>query len=355
MPKRNKSGSNARTKKSRINKVENQDNKVNNPAMPLLMILIFVLVVSNAMFIFYFQDSISSIKGLDGVGDGDYNPEINTRDFSKVVNNVYFSLLPRTNYIYEGETEKGLERIEVYVTEDTRAVMGVETRVVWDRVWLNGDLIKDTKDWYAQDNQGNVWYFGEESKELIDGNVVSYAGSWEAGVDGAKPGIIMLGEPKQEEKYRQEYYKGEAEDMGEVLSLGETVETPYRTFYDCLKTKDWNPFEPGGDEHKYYCPTTGNLVLEVGLEDGERVELIDVQYDVEPTPEETHRQELKIKITEEEAKEIALKEVPGVVIDVSIEKNFGKPAYVVEIDAERGPETDVIVEIESGEIVEVER
>ncbi len=116
--------------------------------------------------------------------------------------------------------------------------MGVNTIVVWDRVWLNDELIEDTKDWYAQDKYGNVWYFGEDSKEYEDGKVVSTEGSWEAGVDNAKPGIIMKANPVIGESYRQEYYKGEAEDMADVVALGVKVKVKYGSFSDCLQTRD---------------------------------------------------------------------------------------------------------------------
>jgi len=107
----------------------------------------------------------------------EYNPQINPADFTTNVDNKYFTLTPGRILVYEGETEDSTEHIEVYTTYETKIVLGVETVVVWDRVWLEGDLIEDTKDWYAQDREGNVWYFGEDSKELVDGKVVSHAGS----------------------------------------------------------------------------------------------------------------------------------------------------------------------------------
>ena len=126
--------------------------------------------------------------------------------------------------------------------------MGVTTIVVWDRVWLNNELIEETYDWYAQDKEGNVWYFGEDSKEYENGMVVSTKGSWEAGVDGAKPGIIMEAHLRVGESYRQEYYKGEAEDMADVVAVGVTVTIPYGTFEDCLKTRNWSQIDPNLNE-----------------------------------------------------------------------------------------------------------
>lgn len=283
-------------------------------------------------------------------------PKINPSDFISSITNKYFNLTPGKIFVYEGKTEDGTERVEVYVTNETKEVMGVKATVVWDRVWLNGELIEDTKDWFAQDKEGNVWYFGEDSKELIDGKIVSTEGSWEAGVDGAQPGIIMKANPKVGDVYRQEYAKGEAEDMAEVLSREETVTVRYGTFTNCLKTKEWNPLEPGDEEHKYYCPQVGGVVLEVGLEDGERVELIDFATGEKKAISEAPVEKLEEGgITEDEAKAIAIKRVPGKVTDVAIEKKFGAPRWVVEIQPDDGePETDVIINMDTGEVLGLE-
>ncbi|MFH1938773.1 MAG: hypothetical protein ABIK21_01305 [bacterium] len=121
----------------------------------------------------------------------DYSPEINPLDFTDQIDNPYFSLIPGTTFSYQGKTDEGTEVIKVMVTDQTKRVMGVTTLIVWDRVWLDDKLIEETYDWYAQDKEGNVWYFGEDSKEYENGKVVSTEGSWEGGVDGAMPGIIM--------------------------------------------------------------------------------------------------------------------------------------------------------------------
>ena len=155
--------------------------------------------------------------------------------------------------------------------------MGIDVVVVHDRVSLDGELIEDTIDWYAQDSGGNVWYFGEESIELEDGVIMSREGSWEAGVNGAEPGIIMFSNPVVGEPYRQEYYQGIAEDMAQIVSVDESVTVPYGTFDGCIKTLDWNPLESDSEEYKYYCTQVGGLVLEEKLESGEIVELVDIK------------------------------------------------------------------------------
>lgn len=205
-----------------------------------------------------------------------YHPAINPANFSVVVNNPYFKLTSGTTYTYKSQDREGTEMNKVTVTDQTRKVMGVTTRVVWDREWLNDRLIEETYDWYAQDKEGNVWYFGEDSKEYKKDKAVSTSGSWEAGVDGAQPGIVMQANPQPGEPYRQEYKKGEAEDMGQVVSVNETVKVPAGSFENCVKTRDWSPIESGGVEHKYYSKAVGNVVLETEHGDKKRVELVDV-------------------------------------------------------------------------------
>jgi hypothetical protein len=211
--------------------------------------------------------------------EGTYDPIIDPADFVGGIDNPYMPLMPGTIFVYEGETEDGIETNEVYVTHQTKEILGVTCIVVWDRVWLDGELIEETYDWYAQDKDGNVWYFGEDSKEYEGGVVVSTEGSWEAGVDGAEPGIVMKANPQVGDSYRQEYYEGEAEDMAEVLSLTESVSVGYGDFDNCLMTKEWTALDPGVVEHKYYAAGVGE-VLVVMVEGGtDRAELKDKRYD----------------------------------------------------------------------------
>jgi hypothetical protein len=211
----------------------------------------------------------------------DYAPKIDPSNFVKEVDNPYFPLKPGTTWVYEGQTEDGTERVKDTVLRETKRVMGVECVVLHDRVWENGELIEDTFDWHAQDREGNVWYFGENSREIENGEIVSKQGSFEAGVDGALPGIIMPADPKVGDSYRQELSPGEAVDMAEVISLdgaalNDAVTTPYDAFSkDVLVTKDWNPLEPEILEHKYYAPGVG-LIGEVKITGpSEKVELVD--------------------------------------------------------------------------------
>jgi hypothetical protein len=220
--------------------------------------------------------AIASACG-EGPSQPEYHPQLDPADFVAAVTNPLFPLAPGTTYHFEGETAEGVETIVTEVLADTRTILGITATIVHDRVFLDGDLIEDTFDWYAQQDNGDVWYLGEDSREIEDGEVVSTEGSWEAGLDGAKPGIIMWGDPAAHlnEEYRQEYYQGVAEDVATVIALDEEVEVPHGRFTGCLRTEDRNPLEPGAVEHKFYCPGIG-LTLEGPADGSERFELIGI-------------------------------------------------------------------------------
>jgi len=225
----------------------------------------------------------SSSGGTGGAAQGKvkgaYAPSIDPADFTTKVDNKYFPLKPGTTFVYRGKTEDATEGDTVAVTSDTRNTMGVECVVVDDRVTEAGELTEKTYDWYAQDNEGNVWYFGEDSKEYENGKVKSTEGSWEAGKDGAEPGIIMPANPNVGETYRQEYYKGEAEDMARALKLDGSATVPQGSYDHVLVTREWTPLEPNIAEHKYYAAGVGN-VLEVAVKGPqERLELVDVKHE----------------------------------------------------------------------------
>ena len=192
--------------------------------------------------------------------DMPYSVEIDPADFkdSNITGNAFFPLIPGTTLVYEGENEEGISiRVEEKITTQTKVVMEIICVVVEVKEWEDDELIEETSDWYAQDKQGNVWYFGEDSKEFEDGEVVSTAGSWEAGLDGALPGIIMLANPIEGLWYRQEFRAGEAEDVAQIVSRNETVSVHYGDFSECLQTAEWNPLEPGIMEYKFYASGVG--------------------------------------------------------------------------------------------------
>jgi hypothetical protein len=202
--------------------------------------------------------------------------ELDPADFTTKIDNPYWPMAPGNRWV----SRSSEERIVVEVTNRKKNVAGIEAVVVRDTVTdNNGDLVEVTDDWYGQDSDGNIWYLGEDVKDYQDGKVVSTAGSWEHGVDGALGGIAIPAEPRPGLKYRQEYYKGEAEDTAEVLSVSETVRVPAGTFRNCLETEDTTPLEPDAVEHKYYAKDVGPVLNEKVSPDRFREELI--RYTVE--------------------------------------------------------------------------
>ena len=196
-------------------------------------------------------------------------------DFVSGVDNPYWPLPPGARWVYEGETADGLERIEVVVLDETRTVAGIECVVVRDTVSLDGELIEDTYDWYAQDKDGNVWYMGEDSKEYEGGQASSTAGSWEAGVDGALPGVKVWATPRVgDAPYYQEYYQGEAEDLGRDVALDGTASVAFGDYADLLVVEEWTPLEPEVVERKYYAAGVGTVKEEMTRGGSEVVELI---------------------------------------------------------------------------------
>ena len=195
--------------------------------------------------------------------------ELDPATFTADIDNRYWPMEPGTRWTYREIDEEGKEVIVVVTvsTETKKLANGITARVVRDTVTEDGEPVEDTIDWYAQDSDGNVWYMGEETAEFEEGKVKTRAGSWEAGVDGALPGIMVPANPVDDMKYRQEYYAGEAEDNGEVLSVGEQVEVPAGHYTDALLTKDTNALEPKVLEFKLYAPGVGP-VLALGVSGG---------------------------------------------------------------------------------------
>jgi hypothetical protein len=189
--------------------------------------------------------------------------------------NPFFPLIPGTTYYYEGESEGVPTSNVVSVTRDTKVILGVETIVVHDRAYEDGVLVEETFDWFAQDKDGNVWYLGEDSTEFPSG---SKEGSWEAGVDGAEPGIIMEANPQVGDRYYQEFYRGVAEDQAKVLALDAQLDEciPYGCFGKLLQTKEWTQLEPGVVEHKYYAAGVGFIYGEMVKGGEEYTELVKI-------------------------------------------------------------------------------
>jgi len=215
---------------------------------------------------------------IDPGDGGSYSVDIDPARFSSTVDNPYLPKLPGTRWVYESNTPDGeTEDITVEVLDEYRTVMGVEAIVVHDVVEIDGEVIEDTYDWFAQDDDGNVWYLGEDTTAWEDG-VASSEGAWEAGVDGALPGIVMPAEPVVSDTgYRQEYLAGEAEDMGQVIGVGRSVEVPAGSWDDTVTTRDWTPLEPDVVEEKTFARDVGFVheIKPTGDGAGEEVVLVE--------------------------------------------------------------------------------
>jgi hypothetical protein len=227
--------------------------------------------------------SIALAAGAASCGDSDdaslpqgsESVELDPDRFTETIDNHYWPMAPGSRWIYrETDAEGNEQRVEVTVTSETRTISGIEARVVHDVVTEDGQLVEDTYDWYAQDDDGNIWYLGEDTKEYEGGKVKTTAGSWEAGVDGAQAGILLPGDPEVGMAYRQEYYKDQAEDAAKVLSVDKKVTVPFGSFANVLMTKDFTPLDPKLLEHKFYARAVGP-VLALQLAGGsDREELI---------------------------------------------------------------------------------
>lgn len=234
------------------------------------------------------SDSLAAVQACDAeysvrqtgcqrMGPQPYDPVIDPSNFVDKIDNPYFPLVPGTVFIYEGQTAQGLVHTEFFITRKSKQILGVTTVEVHDTVTTNGELTEDTLDWFAQDRDGNVWYFGENTMELIGGRPSTLSGTFTVGVDRAKPGIIMEAHPKKGDFYRQEFDLGNAEDFADVKSLSDTVTVPAGTFTQCLRTRETTPLEPDLKEAKWYAPGIGN-VLTQDLTTGEKSELIRIEF-----------------------------------------------------------------------------
>lgn len=201
--------------------------------------------------------------------------------------NPWFPLKQGNEWIYEGTFEEDgelvTETITVTVLDETKFIDGITCLVVRDTVVVDDELVEDTDDWFAQDLDGNVWYCGEEVKdyEWFDGDepplpeLVSDDGAFKAGRDGDKGGILLPMTPNPGDVFRQELSIGNAEDVVEILQTdGDETAAAASCNGACLVTRDFSLLDPGSEENKYYAPGIG-LILEVDVESGDRVELIE--------------------------------------------------------------------------------
>jgi hypothetical protein len=210
---------------------------------------------------------------------GTYAPTIDPANFVTGVDNRYFPLKPGTRFHMVGVRGKTRQIDNSLVLHRAKTVLGVRCTIVRDTVSEHRRAIERTDDWYAQDKQGNVWYMGEAAFERDKaGRFVKADDSWEGGVDGAKPGIIMPAHPTPGDEYRQEYYPaGKALDEARVLRLTAKLKVPYGSFKHVLVTSDYSPLEPQ-TEHKFYAPGVGEIAERVVKGHYEQFKLVSVTH-----------------------------------------------------------------------------
>jgi len=215
-------------------------------------------------------------------------PNFGDYKFDYPVDNPYFPREIKRMYVYEAETEDGLIRNYIYISKKTYKIMDVDCTVIYDVEWIWVEemdkwfKLEETEDWHAWDNDGNFWYFGEDTVEYLyddDWKLqgTDDEGSWEAGEDGALPGIILPAVPIPGDCYQQEYYEGEAEDVGKVLRLNAKVSIERGDYEECMVMKEWTRLEPGNVEHKYYYPGFGLVFIEELKETTVKVELVEIE------------------------------------------------------------------------------
>ena len=209
-------------------------------------------------------ESKAASGASQGLPQGSEPVKLDPARFTTDIDNPYWPMKPGSKWVYaENDATGKKEKAVVTVTNETRKIAnGVTARVVRDVVSEKGKPVEITDDWYAQDDNGNIWYLGEAVRNYEKGKLVDRAGSFEAGVDGAQPGVVMPAHPQPGQSYRQEYYKGKAEDKGAVITVGkEQVQVPYGHFNrDVLMTRDLVPTEPKVQELKFYAKDVGPLL-----------------------------------------------------------------------------------------------
>jgi hypothetical protein len=216
----------------------------------------------------------SSAQKIPELPQGSEPVKLDPTEFTTRIDNPYWPMAPGNRWVYREIGEDSKKRVEVTVTPKTKMILGIESRVVHDVVTEDGQVVEDTLDWYAQDADGNLWYMGESTKEYENGKVKTTKGSWQGGVDGAQPGVVVPAHPKVGMTYRQEYYKGQAEDAAKVLSLDEKATVPFGSFDRVLMTRDYSPLEPKLVEHKLYARGVGPVLVVTVSGGADREELL---------------------------------------------------------------------------------
>jgi hypothetical protein len=226
----------------------------------LAFVIVLLLAASTVAFRGVRRTVVEHPAAAAALPIGGEPAHLDPAQFTTRIDHPYWPMRPGSRWVYrQTDADGDRRRIEVTVTHLTKAIMGIEARVVHDVAIVNGEVTEDTYDWYAQDARGNVWYLGEDTRQLEDGKVTSTEGSWQAGVDGAQPGILLPGRPSPGMAYRQEYGAG-AQDTAAVLSLHQRAKVPSGLFDHVLVTKEFTPLEPRLLQHDFFALGVGPVL-----------------------------------------------------------------------------------------------
>jgi len=207
--------------------------------------------------------TLSACGGADdstSLPQGAKPSKLDPSKFTTEIDNEYWPMKPGYHWVYRELEDGELQRVDVTVTNGTKVLGGVTARVVHDEVTRQAHVVEDTRDWYAQDSDGNLWYLGENTKEYENGKVKSTEGSWAYGVDGAQAGVVVPADPEQGMTYREEYYAGHAEDAAEVLNVDSQVQVPLGRYQDAMLTRNYSSLEPTVEEMKLYARGVGPVM-----------------------------------------------------------------------------------------------
>jgi hypothetical protein len=244
-----------------------------------LLVLVIVLVAASTAALRSGRPAVPQQPGAArDLPIGGEPARLDPAGFTTRIDHPYWPMRPGTRWVYRATGADGdRQRIVVTVTGRTKQILGIHATVVHDVESEDGEVKEDTYDWYAQDAHGNIWYLGEDTRKLHGGKVTSTKGSWQAGVDGAEPGILLPANPNPGMAYRQEYRGAEAQDTAAVLSLHQRAKVPSGLFDHVLITKEFTPLEPNLLEHDFYALGVGP-VLSVTVSGGSgREELVSFQ------------------------------------------------------------------------------
>ncbi len=233
----------------------------------------------NALAALVVMVGIGSIAGYGPGAPAAAAAGVDPADFTNPQPNPHFPLKPGTVSILRGSEDGGHLLNRSRVTASTKVILGVTTTVVADLLFSDGVLEEKTADWYAADNSGNVWYFGERTAVYNrKGQVVSREGSWQAGVKGAVAGMIMPANPGPTDAYRQEFYTGHAEDQAWIVARHQVADVPYGHVDEAVRSYEWTRLEPGVVSLKLYGPGLG-IIREKDVAGGnELLELVKVEH-----------------------------------------------------------------------------